>query len=246
MGRPPTQAALAAIPRRAGSLAEVLASLRPQVGRLCVYLNGFGEVPGCVQDLADDFVLDPDNGGAERKFWWVEEWSGIHLTCDDDFVYPPEYVDTMVAAVAQWHGRAICSAHGRTYLGDPEGVHDIAPRSRGVVFYRVPEGRWVNHCGTGVMAWDTRHVPIPRDWPERNMADMQVAVWAQRHRVPIWLVPHKSNWLVSLASLDPSGIFRTSQRERHRSRNRVLRAHGKVPPGWVLQSSVGHLGRKRG
>jgi len=74
-----------------------------------------------------------------------------------------------------------------------------------------------------VMAWDARRVRIPSEWPERNVADMQLALWAQRNAVPIWLIPHRARWLESFATLDPNGIFRTSQAEGHGRRNALLR-----------------------
>lgn len=226
-------AALASIPRREHFLPAVLRSLRGQVDRLCVYLNGYGAVPASVLELADEHVLSPTNGGAERKLHWAAEWDGIYLSCDDDFGYVDGYVATMISAVERWRSAAFITAHGRAYRGCPRSVHDIVPGSRGVVHHRVRTGGWVNHGGTGVMAWDARQIHLPREWPERNMADMQLAVWAQLERVPMWMIPHRAHWLTSLATMDPKGIFRSSQAEGHRRRNELLQRHGRER-GWEL------------
>lgn len=231
---PVTLAAVASIPRRAHLLPESLGSLRPQVDRLHVYLNGYDEVPDCVRDLADEYVLDRENGGAEKKLHWSDWNEGIYLSCDDDFVYVEDYVATMVAAVEQWGGRAIVTAHGRSYRGrSPRNVHDVVPGSLGIIHKRVDEGRWVNHGGTGVMAWDARVIRVPSSWPLKNCADMQLAIWAQNAGVPMWLIPHKAHWLRPLAMLDPEGIFKTAQREGFRRRNELLWAHG-AEKGWVI------------
>jgi hypothetical protein len=201
----------------------VLASLRPHVDRLHVYLNGYRHVPACVRELADEHILDPENGGAERKLYWssLHAEGCCYLACDDDFCYLGNYVQTMVAAVEQWCGQAIVTAHGRSYAGRARGFFDIVPGSLGTI-HRRTEGRWVNHAGSGTMAFDTRTVRLPSEWPERNATDAQVSVWAQKNRVPIWLVPHPAKWLVSLASSDPQGIFRTSQRDKHRVKNSLI------------------------
>lgn len=227
-----TVAALASTPRRAHLLPRVLASLRPQVDLLHVYLNEQTTAPACVRELADDFVCDPQNRGAEAKLSWSSrpsfsransESDGFcYLSCDDDFIYPQNYVSTMVAAVQKWDGRAIVTAHGRSYAGRARGFFDIVPGSLGTIHRRVAAGRWINHAGSGVMAWDSRKVRIPSEWPERNATDAQVSVWAQRNKIPIWLVPHPAKWLASLASSDPQGIFRTSQRDKHRTRNALI------------------------
>lgn len=218
-----TLAAIASIPSRAHLLPRALKSLRPHVDVLAVYLNGYGEAPAEITGLADLVVADPENRGAEKKFHWASEHDGIYLTCDDDFAYPPDYVPTMVEAVERFGGRAIVTAHGREYRGEPTGFHDFVRKRVGLYHQHVKRGIWVNHPGTGVMAWDARRVRIPAEWPLRNIADMQVAVWAQRNAVPIWLVPHQARWLESFATLDPGGIFRSSQAEGHARRTALLK-----------------------
>lgn len=216
-------AAIASIPTRAHLLPRALRSLRPFVDVLAVYLNGFDEVPDAVAELADLHVCDPKNRGAEGKLHWAGQHDGIYLSCDDDFAYPADYVPTMVEAVERWGGRAIVTAHGREYRGEPSGFYDFVRKRLGIVHHEVKRGYWVNHPGTGVMAWDARRVRLPGEWPERNVADMQVALWAQRNAVPIWLIPHPARWIESFATLDPNGIFRTSQAEGHARRNALLR-----------------------
>ena len=156
-----------------------------------------------------------------------------YLSCDDDFEYPVNYAATMREAVEQWDGRAIVTAHGRTYRGSPSGWHDVVGGSIGNVHKLVTAGRWINHGGSGVAAWDTRHVHVPTEWAHRNMVDAQLAVWAQRARVPIRLVPHPARWLKPLAYLDRNGIFKMSQLEGHKRRSELIAAHGREH-GWTL------------
>lgn len=221
---PRTLAALASIPERAHFLPRVLASLRPQVERLHVYLNGWTDAPECVRDLADEYILDPANTGAERKLHWSSsnQHQGIYLSCDDDFCYLDGYVAAMCAAVEQWQGRAIVTGHGRVYRAGATHFHHVVPQSVGLFYKRVSGGWWVNYGGTGVMAWDTRTVHVPSSWPQRNILDAQLAVWAQRERVPMWLVPHEGGWIKPLALIDPNGIFRTSCRESHARRSALI------------------------
>lgn len=229
----PVLAALASIPSRADFLERVLGSLRPQVDRLCVYLNGYRSVPAIVRELADEHVVDPVNAGAERKFHWAGQHQGLYLSCDDDIVYPPDYAATMLAAAGD--GRQIVTAHGRCYLGRPSHVREVEPGSIGLFHKRVDASRPINHGGTGVMGWDTRRVAVPAVWPLRNIADMQLAIWAQLERVPLWLVAHQAHWLRPLALVDPRGLFKTSQASDHRQRNELLAEHGRTH-GWRMWS----------
>lgn len=228
----PILAALAAQQRRSNFLPLVLASLRGQVDRLHVYLNGWNETPACVRDLADEHVLNPANVGAERKLHWATTHGGVYLSCDDDIIYPPDYAATMTEAVEQWGGRAIVSAHGRVYKPQALHVSDVDTGSIGI-FHHACNARWVNHAGTGCMAWDASKISVPTEWPESNAADMQLAIWAQQNRIPIWRVAHKSGWLKPLAVSDPFGLFRRSQKTGHVRRNELLRAHTSER-GWSL------------
>lgn len=227
-----TLAALASIPRRAQLLEKTLQTLRPQVDRLHVYLNGYDTAPACVRSLCDDYILDADNRGAERKFWWSPQWRGIYLSCDDDISYPPDYVATMRRALDE-RGRGVVTCHGRRYLDRARNVHQIDPRAFGRYFKRVDNGAAINHGGTGVMAWRASEVRVPRHWEHANIADMQFAIWAQRERVPMWLVPHEAHWLQSPAVEDPDGIWRKSCAEDHARRNALLNAHSENH-GWKL------------
>jgi hypothetical protein len=228
---------MAAQPRRADLLPRVLASLRPQVDRLHVYLNGWAEVPDCVEELADEHVLSPTNEGAEKKLHWSGDWRGLYCSVDDDIIYPPNYVAVMRSAVERWQGRAIVAAHGRAYVGKPRGVHAIEPASLGHYDRRVGLGRFINHGGTGVMAWDADRVRVPSCFPLHNIADMQLAVWAQQSETPMWLLPHEAHWFKPLALLDPKGIFRSSQMERHTRRAALLREQGARAPWRVFKLS---------
>jgi len=235
-----TLAALASIPTRAHLLADTLATLRPQVDRIHVYLNGYESTPECVLDLADAHIRRHDNYGAERKFWWAPKHRGVYLSCDDDIIYPPDYAATMLEALSE-HG-GIVTAHGRIYLGRPHDVHDVKLGSVGIFHRRIDYGRPVNHGGTGVMAWNTAEVSMPREWEHRNLSDMQVAIWAQRAGVPMWLIGHWANWLTSPATEDLDGLFHKSRVLGHRRRSKLLREHGSAH-GWRM---CGHKGERTG
>lgn len=231
---------MASQPRRAEYLPQVLGNLVRQVDQVAIWLNGYAAPPDIVLELARAGVLRyelaRDNLGAEKKFHWAAEWAGLYFTTDDDMIYPPDYVARMVEAVEHWDGQAIVACHGRTYKPRAGHVNDLMPGSAGLFYTRIDQGHWVNHAGTGVMAWDARRVHVPTEWPEKNLADMQLAVWAQRNKAPIWLLPHQAHWLRSLAPLDPKGIWKTSQAQGHERRNEALRRQTSSG-GWTLHKA---------
>ena len=218
-----TLVAVATTAERAALLPRSLGSLRKQCDLLHVYLNGHADVPECVLDLADAHVRAAVNGGADRKFFWAHEHDGIHLSCDDDFVYPPDYVARMAAAVLRFEGRALVTAHGRTYPPHPTGMADRVRSA--MVRDLVPDGAWVNYAGTGVLAWDATRIQVPRSYPTPNRTDVQLSAWANRESIPIWVVPHTPDWLKPIQHQGGS-ISADSRSERHATNNALLRAHG--------------------
>lgn len=213
-----TLVAIATTAERAEILPRSLGSLRPQCDRLHVYLNGHAEVPACVVELADTFVHARENEGADRKFFWSHEHRGIYLSCDDDFSYPPDYVERLAQAVEQHGGRALVTAHGCIYPPRPRDIGDMSPAT---LQTRVPAGRWVNHAGTGALAWDARQIRVPLVFPIPNRSDVQLSAWANGEGYPIWCVAHGPGWLRPLPHSGPS-VTAESRSERHATINRVL------------------------
>lgn len=223
-----TLVAVATTPERVALLPRSLGSLRPQCDRLHVFLNGHAEVPEVVRELADVHVHARENEGADRKFHWAHAHAGIYLSCDDDFVYPPDYVARMAGAVRRFGGRALVTAHGRTYPPQPKDSADqIGAVS--TLQSNVPQGRWVNHAGTGVLAWDAALIKVPLAYPVTNRTDVQLSAWANVRQIPIWVVEHRSGWLRPIQHTGPT-LGKQSRLEGHCTKNELLRQH----PDWKL------------
>lgn len=226
----PTLAALATIPGREFALRECLASLRPQVDEIRVVCNGFTEVPDVVRELADAWILEPDDTrGSAAKLEWADRFTGLYLGCDDDLAYPADYVDVMRQWVKRWKGRALVTCHGRTLKPDACGFLDAS-------FARAPQqantGAWINYPGGCAMAFDTR-LNIPRVVPGKNLEEAHLAVWAQRERVPIYLVPHAAGWLrYLLAGKDLPTIWAEEKAAGFVNRANVLEKVGTSAEGW--------------
>lgn len=220
-----TLVAVATTAERAGLLARSLGSLRPQCDLLHVYLNGHAEVPECVLDLADEHIRSAVNEGADRKFHWAHAHDGIYLSCDDDFLYPPDYVARMSGEVERLGGLAFVTAHGRCYPPHPRDAADQIPGRSATLNSHVPAGMWVNHAGTGVLAWDATRIQVPLEYPIRNRSDVQLSAWANRRGIPIWTVPHRPGWLRPIPHHGGS-VGKESRSEGHATKNALLLEHG--------------------
>jgi len=227
---PRSLAAVVTVPGREHALAECLRSLRPQVTRLHVVCHDMTIPPDVVRHQADDWVCIPDQCGSAAKLMWVREHAGLYLACDDDWKYPADYALTMLRWVKRWKGRALVTGHGRILSPRATGFQDAE-------FARSPQqeskGAWLNYVGGCALAFDTRLSP-PWPIPGKNLEEAHLSVWAQRQRVPIWLLPHAATWLTYLlANSNLPTIWDAEKAARFKNRNAVLDAIG-AGPGWKV------------
>ena len=137
-----------------------------------------------------------DNMGDGEKFKYIHKQEGYIFTCDDDIIYPPDYVTEMIDHIERFKRSAIVTLHGRTfdkfpiasyYRGRKQGYHWNKDQD-----FDVP----VDSGGTGVMAWHSDTIKIDyKDIKHPNMGDVWMAVFARRAGIPIICVKHKADWL---------------------------------------------------
>jgi hypothetical protein len=165
-----------------------------------VYLNGYKDVPSWLCNKPTIEVArsqDYGDRGDAGKFWWSNKWEGYCFTCDDDLVYPRDYVRRMLTAVNRFHRRVAV------------GLHGVVVDEKMLSFYRIPrrdhwrvassEYRPVNVLGTGVLAYHTDMMTVtPTDFEIPNMADVWFALLCQRREVPCVTIPRAPNWLTLL------------------------------------------------
>lgn len=234
---PRSLAVLATIPGRESALEGALLSLRPQVEQLRVICHDRDDPPECVTRLADHWLCEPDTRGSAAKLHWSRTWIGLYLGCDDDFKYPPDYVETMLRWVQRWKGKALVTIHGRAFPPRPKTY--LEPDLR-VAPLGESEGAWINFPGAAGIAWDTRlqvpdRVTFSGGIPTKNQEEAFLGLWAQQHRVPIWLVPHPSSWVQWLLPKDAPGrtIYDDEKRGGFKVRQRLLKSQIRKG-GWRL------------
>jgi hypothetical protein len=196
-------AQIATIPDRMETLPKVIGSLLPQVDLLNVMLNSYSDSQAAVlfnryfyDDRINFFRRNNEKGDAE-KFYGCDNITGYVLTCDDDLIYPDDYVANMIFDINHYNSNAIISYHGRKFK---PGIIDsyYSGRNREAAYRcldTVTGYHQVDSGGTGVMGWDADKVRISYDWfKEPNMADVWVAVNAKKNNIPIYVAPHPEGW----------------------------------------------------
>jgi len=218
---PRTLAAVATVPGREAALSLCLESLRPQVEKLHVICHDMTDPPAAVRALADRWVCEPDRHGSAAGLRWSLTHQGLYLKCDDDWIYPPDYVGTMLRWVRRWRGRALVACHGRVLKRFATGFLDVDAAWSPMTEQKA---NWANYPGCCGVAWDTR-LRVPAAVPGKNLEEPHLAVWAQRRRVPIFLLPHAADWLryvLDDAAPGAPTIWRQAKASGFTERNRPI------------------------
>lgn len=147
--------------------------------------------------------------------------SFIFLACDDDIIYPPDYVETMVKAVESDPG-CVWSCHGRRFTRFPVRSY----YKEGVKFHclnEVNESGLVHAAGTGVMAFRSDLMRIePEMFPNGFMADIWLAGIAKTNAVPLRLVPHAAGWLKLTGMVDEKDTIWARYKDNDGIQTRVI------------------------
>lgn len=184
-------AMIASIPEREKMLEKTVESLRPQVDEIRVALNSYLQIPKFL-NKAEVVMLDNEKGDA-GKHYFADQFDGYLLTCDDDLIYPSDYVDKMIAGVEKY--QCACSLHGRVYKFRPILNFQM-------MFIGYPCLSTVQHDvkvdigGTGVMCWHTDFLKIRYDdFKSKNMSDLWFAKRCVEQGVEIMCLAHSGDYL---------------------------------------------------
>lgn len=240
------QAGMATVKGNETALRAAIASILPQVDHLHLYLNGFDTAPLFVANNPRiSYHIDPEGTayGDAGKFWGLEKLDkAIYFTCDDDIIYPSDYVERLVSELAMSAGKGIATAHATIMMSPNTGYYK--PGSRIVLHFRqaLLRRRRVHIGGTGTCAFHSDTVRMTlNDFGVPNMADMWLAQYANANNIPIYAVPRAANWMKPL-QVARKNIYDESSRssgsgfDNSTAQDKILQA---MSPISIIQSDAG-------
>lgn len=187
---------IASLPDREKLLKKTIESLINQADRINVFLNGYKKVPDfCHSDKIKATILNNERGDA-AKFFNVEDIQGYIFTCDDDLIYPPNYINVMISKLWEYNLNRVVSCHGRVMKAKPVRSYYrdriIGYRCLGEVYKDV----CVDVAGTGCMAFHSDTINLKYEMFELpNMADIWAAKACKRQGVKQVVIEHKEGWI---------------------------------------------------
>lgn len=198
----PVVVSLCSIPERVELLRRTLASLAPQADALHVYLDRYESVPDFVRDyhpqvtvyLSRDYPGLRDNGKF-LAFPALRE-DCYYFTADDDILYPPDYVASLIRRIEHYGRQAVVGVHGVLV---PEETQGYFSGYRKVLNFtrELERDALVNNLGTGTVAF---HSALLRGldlghFCEAGMADLYLSVFCKQRGIPMVAIARPDDWL---------------------------------------------------
>lgn len=197
---------VASIPDRSKMLEKTIGSLIDQVDCIRVMLNGHKKVPEYLLNGTQSSFISPyhqteiqvyklDNSLGDTAKFYPGFQDGYLFTVDDDLIYPPGYIETMVKAIDQWN--CIISLHGRKMQPRPVSSSYRSYKKSYRCLAKVTGTHFVDIAGTGVMGFHTdKFVPSITRMKIKNMADIWIAKQAYEKNVSMMVIPHDEDYLI--------------------------------------------------
>lgn len=203
---------MATFPARAEFLPRAVESLQGQLDRLVVVLNEYSrkaakQLPAYPNV---EYVIPAEDTKDTGKFMGEASPDEYVFLTDDDLLYPPDYVQTLVRGLeALPTDRAVVGLHGVIY----SDLFDGAARSRFVAkFDKALAGPLlVNQLGTGCAMIRGDLLPsFDYMQSSQRFVDVRFAKYCHEHHIAMVCLPRAAGWVQDLEASD--SIFETYTR----------------------------------
>lgn len=219
----PIVATLCSIPERAELLRKTLESLAPQVDAFHVYLDRYDTIPDfvrmCHPKMKVVLSRDVPALGDTSKFLPFSSLSEecYYLTADDNVLYPPDYVASIIRRIEQYGRQVVIGVHGVLVPDQPEG-YSSDYRKVFSVKNGLERDALVNNLGSGTVGFysgllqglDLNYFRKP------GMTDLFLSVYCKDRLIPMVAIARPENWLqeIALPTKSPHREFHQSDTEQ--------------------------------
>jgi len=173
------------------SLVKTYASLKEQVDTIWVY------------DNSQESIDYTDNG----KFYFLDEYEEpvYYFSCDDDIIYPPNYIEKTIEAIEEH--KCIVSYHGRILRG--LGLSYYTKHTALSCLQSFVQTKEIDVVGTGVTAFRTDYF-FPTDIykaKDKCMSDLVFSLEATKQGKKLMHIGHLSGWIEAIEQPKGTTIY---------------------------------------
>jgi len=212
-------ALMTTIPQRINNLRRVVDTIYEQVDEVRMVFNDFTAIPDWVKDRKKiiPFLNTPDKYTSNSVWLAMGGVNGYVFTCDDDIIFPPDYVSTLIPKIKEYNNKAIITLYGeiakRPFTRYNKGRYAIG------FFWKSDRDREMDIAGAGCSLFHTDGMrPTLADFPDIYSRDLWFSILAHKNNLPIIRIKSGDRWLRPCKSEGPEicRIWRADKELRER------------------------------
>jgi len=193
------------IPQRQEALQKVIHCLYDQVDEMRIIFNNYEEIPLWVseKEKIKPYRNTQDSHTSNAVWLMMGGVDGYVFTCDDDLLYPSDYVEIMLKKYKEHKGLSIVTMYGEWLKRPFETSYRMGRRS--LIYYKsLPKDMKVDIAGVGCSLFHTDLLrPKIEDFPDASTRDLWFAVLAAKNKIPINRIASTENWLKTISVEGP-------------------------------------------
>ncbi|MGY8872678.1 MAG: hypothetical protein ACKVJE_19780, partial [Pseudomonadales bacterium] len=158
--------------------------------------------------------------GDAGKFYWVDRVDGFYFTCDDDLIYPEDYIYRIKSRILKSEYPVVIGWHGSVFYTPFKDYYDN--KSRRVFSFSAPRpyDTPVHVLGTGCLGFHTSHIKVSfSDFPTPNMADVYFAKLGQEQEIPFVVIKHMKSEIIEASDSQEFSIYQHSSNDVKESKH---------------------------
>lgn len=221
---------LSSVPQREKTLQCTIQSLIHQADEIHVYLDGYSQEPEFFSALQPAPIVHRSEAGKQLrdlgkfKALLMQKNPAYMFTVDDDIVYPPDYVATLIRKIDSYQRKAIVGLHGVQIPEQPTGY---LTGYRKVFHYRraLESDKAVNLLGTGALAFHSTVFDSLRFCPRHpGMSDIDFAIACKQLHIPMVCIARHADWLQDIAPANGKSLY-SEFKSNDRVQTQLLQSH---------------------
>jgi hypothetical protein len=187
---------MATIPQREKTLKKIIDPLYNQVDEIRLVFNNYEAIPYWVTEFCKikPLLNTPDKYTSNAVWLMMNEVDGYVFVCDDDIVFPIDYVPVMIETLKKYNHKALLSMYGEVV---PRPFRDYCEGRTGYIFdHELKEDLPVDICGGGCSLFHTDFLrPSMNDFPDIYSRDLWLSILAHKNNLLLIRPKSNHNWV---------------------------------------------------
>lgn len=191
------RAHMATFPPRRKIMMDVVQRIAPQVDEMFICLNEYSEIPGELADFGNVTAMIPDRDMKDvGKFAFDAAPDDVVFTVDDDILYPPDYVKTVMEQAKQVELEVNTIGYqGNAWVFKKQ--QDKFAWRNFLFFNACPKILGATVLGSGTACMLGRNMPSVADLAgSEGFVDLRFSRLLAERGVKLWVLPRSSEYLL--------------------------------------------------